>query len=116
MPFLFVKYKLKSPIDRSVTLEKGHYTVRANENSFLAGATDNLCKQYDPISGSAVIKLFPCSTKFILLINVKMPTIVGILTFIGMINTKSKRFKARNLFVCRFISLCEQLKFLNQLS
>ena len=39
--------------------------------------------------GPEVIKLFPCSTqlsaKFILLINVKMPTIVGILTFISMI-------------------------------
>ena len=38
-----------------------------------------------------VIKLFSCSTqlstKFILLINVKIPTIVGILTFISMINT-----------------------------
>ena len=37
-----------------------------------------------------VIKLFSCSTqlrlKFILLINVKMPTIVGILTFISRIN------------------------------
>ena len=31
------------------------------------------------------------STKFILLINVKMPTIVGILTFISMINTTSER-------------------------
>ena len=35
--------------------------------------------------GSEVIKLFSCSTqlstKFILLINIKMPTIVGILTF-----------------------------------
>ena len=38
--------------------------------------------------------------EFILLINVKMPTIVGILTFIGMINTTSERLKARNfLFV-----------------
>ena len=40
-------------------------------------------------TGSEVIKLFPYSahlnTKFILLINVKMPTIVGILTFISMI-------------------------------
>ena len=40
-------------------------------------------------TGSEVIKLFPCSTqlstKFILLINVKMPTIVDILTFISMI-------------------------------
>ena len=44
-------------------------------------------------SGPEVIKLFSystqLSTKFILLINVKMPTIVGILTFISMINTTS---------------------------
>ena len=37
-------------------------------------------------SGPEVIKLFSCSTqlsmKFFLLINVKMPTIVGILTFV----------------------------------
>ena len=40
-----------------------------------------------------VINLFPCSTqlnmKFIMLINVKMPTIVGILAFISMKNTTS---------------------------
>ena len=40
--------------------------------------------------GPEVIKLFSCSTqlrsKFILLINVEMPTIVGILTFISRIN------------------------------
>ena len=40
--------------------------------------------------GPEVIKLFSFSTKlsmkFILLINVKMPTIVGILTFISRIN------------------------------
>ena len=38
---------------------------------------------------SEVIKLFSCLTqlsmKFIMIINVKMPTIVGILTFISMI-------------------------------
>ena len=41
-------------------------------------------------SGPEVIKHFSCSTqlrlKFILLINVKMPTIVGILTFMSGIN------------------------------
>ena len=45
-------------------------------------------------TGTEVIKLFPCSTqlsmKFILLINVKMLTIDGILTFISMINTTSE--------------------------
>ena len=55
--------------------------------------------------GPKVIKLFPCltqlSTKFILLINVKMPTIIGILTFISMINTTSERLKAIHFFICR---------------
>ena len=41
--------------------------------------------------GSVVLKLFSCSTQlniqFTMLINVKMPTIVGILAFISMINT-----------------------------
>ena len=62
-----------------------------------------------------VIKLFSCSTqlsmKFILLINVKMPTIVGILTFISMINTTSERLKAINFFICRYFIFTEQLKF-----
>ena len=43
--------------------------------------------------------MIPCSTQlsmeFILLINVKMPTIVGLLTFISMINTTSEILKAR---------------------
>ena len=60
-----------------------------------------------------VIKLFQCSTqlsmKFILLINVKMPTIVGILTLISMINTTSEGLKAINFFICRFFSFYEQL-------
>ena len=42
-------------------------------------------------SGFEVIKLFSCSTqlsmKFFLLINVKMPTIVGILTFMSRKNS-----------------------------
>ena len=60
-------------------------------------------------------KTFPCSTQlshtFNLLINVKMPTIVGILTFISMINTTSERLKAINFFIGRYFSFCEQLKF-----
>ena len=65
-------------------------------------------------------KLSPCSTqlstKFIMLINVKMPTIVGILTFISMINTTSERPKARNFFICLYFSFYEQLKLSAQLS
>ena len=45
---------------------------------------------FGPSTGPEVIKLFSCSAqlrlKFILLINVKMPTIVGILTFMSRIN------------------------------
>ena len=41
--------------------------------------------------GPKVIKLFSCSTQlsmdFFLLINVKMPTVVGILTFLNMKNS-----------------------------
>ena len=66
------------------------------------------------------MKLFSCSsqlsTKFILLINVKMPTIVGILTFISMINTTSERLKAKHFFICRYFSFNEQLKCRAQVS
>ena len=70
--------------------------------------------------GPEVMKLFLCFTqlsiKFIMLINVKMPTIVGILTFISMINTISERLKAIIFFICRYFSFKEQLKFRSQLS
>ena len=50
--------------------------------------------------------------KFIVIINVKMPTIVDILTFMSMINTTSERPKA----ICWKFSFYEQLKFCTQLS
>ena len=45
-----------------------------------------------------------------------MPTIVGILTFISIINTTSERLKARSFFFCRYFSFYEQLKFHAQLN
>ena len=46
-----------------------------------------------------------------------MPTIVGILTFISMINTPSKSLKIRNIFIFfQYFSFYEQLKFHAQLS
>ena len=49
---------------------------------------------------------FSCSTQLsiilIMLINVKMPTIVGILTFISIINTTSKKLKAKHFIICGF--------------
>ena len=56
------------------------------------------------------------SSKLIMLINVKMPTIVDILTFISMINTTSERLKARYFFIYWYFSFFEQLKFRAQLS
>ena len=71
-------------------------------------------------TGQEVIKLFSCSTqlstKLIILINVKMPTIVGILTFISMINTISESLKAKGIFVFQHLSFYEQLRFHAQLN
>ena len=58
--------------------------------------------------GPRVIKFFSCSTqlslKFILPMNVKMSTIVGILTLIGMINTTSESLEARKCFIFQHFS------------
>ena len=51
-----------------------------------------------------------------LLINVKMPTIVGILTVISRINTASESLKSRKVFIFLHISFSEQFKFYAQLS
>ena len=71
-------------------------------------------------TGPEIIKLFPCSTpqssKFNLLMNVEMPTIVGISTFISMLNTTPVRLRTRKLFNCRYFSFYEQLKVRAQLS
>ena len=54
--------------------------------------------------------------KFIMLMNVKMPTIVGILTFFRMINATSQSLKARKVLIFQHLSFCEQLKYHTQLS
>ena len=51
----------------------------------------------------------------ILLINVKMSTIDGILTFLIRINTP-EMFKARTIFIFQHFSFYEQMKFHDQLS
>ena len=56
------------------------------------------------------------SMKFILLINVKMPTIVGILTFISRINRTADSFKARKVINFQHFSFYKQLKFHAQLT
>ena len=54
--------------------------------------------------------------KIILLIHVKMPTTVGILTFISMINTTSESLEEIKDFIFQHFSFHGQLKFLAQLS
>ena len=69
-------------------------------SSVAYGPRSSRCAKH---SGPEVIKLFSCSTqlsiKFFLLINVKMPTIVGILTFmsgknsiLGLLEPKKAKF------------------------
>ena len=52
------------------------------------------------------------SMTFIMLINVKMPTTVGILTFISMINKTFERFKARNFLFLSILVLMSSCKFM----
>ena len=58
---------------------------------------NNFCLNLAP----RLLNFFRCSTqlgtKYILLINVKMSTIVGILTFISTINATSERHKKEKL-------------------
>ena len=51
-----------------------------------------------------------------MLINVKMPTIVGILTFMGMINTTAESLKARKVNIFKCLSFYKQFNFHAQLS
>ena len=46
------------------------------------------------------------------MINVKMRTIVGILTFTSRINTANESFKARKIYVLQDFSCYEKLKFM----
>ena len=69
--------------------------------------------------GPEVIKLFSCSTqlrlKFILLINVKMPTIVGILTFMSRINYRLWSSKPSISRYLGYFGIYEPFKFHAQL-
>ena len=94
-----------------------HFLYKNDKNTIFSRIGSRYIAQKEQ-SGPEVIKLFHAelSTKFILLINVKMPTTVGILTFISMINTTSERLKARNLLICQYFGFYEQLNLRAQLS
>ena len=54
--------------------------------------------------------------KFIKLINVKMPTIVGILILMSKINTTSENLKAKKVFSFKYFRFYEHLKYHAKLS
>ena len=66
-------------------------------------------------TGPEVIKLFSCSAqlrlKFILLINVKVPTFVGILTFISRINYRLGDLNLKHQFIWAILSFMSSLNF-----
>ena len=66
--------------------------------------------------GPEVIKLFGAqfkslSMKFIMLINVQMPTIVGILIFMSTINTTAEHLKAIKVFCFKHFRFYEHFEF-----
>ena len=70
-----------------------------------------------------IVKHFSSSTQvsmkfmiFILLINVEMPTTVGITTFISRLNTTLENFKERKIYTFHYYTFYEQLIFHAQLS
>ena len=67
-----------------MTPEVANFVPRGMVGSICIGDIEDITTQY--------INLF--FLKFIMPINVKMPTIVGIITFIRIINTISESFKA----------------------
>ena len=96
-----------------------NWELFAHEKCWFFQLIKHALNNYMP--GPVDIKLFfsystQLSTKFVLLINIKMPTIVGILTFISMISTTTERLKAIPFFINRYLSFYEQLKLRVQLS
>ena len=66
--------------------------------------------------GPEVIKLFSCSAQMRLLINVKMPTTVGILTFISRINYRLWCYKPSVTIYLGYFGSYEQYTCLAELS
>ena len=90
-----------SPNNPYVFVEMGPDSISVNSISAHVVSTSEETNTSSTATGKSSFHmarvLFPCSTqlsmKLNMLINVKMPTIVGILTFISMINITSENFK-----------------------
>ena len=70
-------------------------------------------------TGPKFLESFSCSSqlsmKLTRLINVKMPIVVGILSFISMINTTSESLTARKVFIFQHFRFYEHWFILNYL-
>ena len=72
-------------------MRKLEFSIIAVTSYYGCALFKKYCSCLSKKPGPEVIKLFPCSTQismiFLLLINVKMPSIVGILTFMSRENS-----------------------------
>ena len=93
-------------------LKKKHLNVHQNMFKLMNKKIITILRSNICLSGP----LYNWSMKLILLINVKMPTIVGILTFISRINIASESIKARNISLIQHFSFKDRLKLHAQLS
>ena len=81
---IFVEWHFVRFVSVSSPLLQHKEKWRNKNNNFLV----SVCRVWKArVFGLKVIKLFSCSTEFFLLIKVKMPTIVGILTFMSRQNS-----------------------------
>ena len=78
--YFFIAKQFMKILFNKISVFNSSMAVSLNSIAWSQGYTTFLCSTQ-------------LSTKFILLINVKMPTVVGILTFISMISIISERLK-----------------------
>ena len=119
-PSTFKPNVVYAHVDPSVVKEMTSSQTVTNDVDFIVTVI-RIVWEKQRTRGPEVIKLFSCSTqsstKYILLINVKMPTIVGILIFMRMINITYEHLKARKkVFIFKHFRFYEHLKLHAQFS
>ena len=101
-------------IDDHTSWVKGHIPAPLDECKYLVHCSDP-SNSIRPWGYKTFFMINWNKNEIYHVINDKMPTIVGILIFISMINTASESLKARKLFILQHHSFYEQLKFHAQL-
>ena len=98
----------------SVTVPHGAmgWSALCNIDIFLSYSLTFLYTGKKPGGYKTVFCSIQMSMKFILLINVKMPIIVGNLTFIGRIKTTSEFLKQENIFFLNILAFNSSLNIM----